>query len=96
LPQAETVITQEPLVDIQVIYNQLTLSLRNLIKEYKDVLNIVKRYPGGLPPEMTAAMLQENMQSASSELDKLFLYNPVYPNQVQSQFPQGTGRNRTR
>ncbi|MDH4202183.1 MAG: hypothetical protein OEV87_04760 [Phycisphaerae bacterium] len=96
LPEAQTVITEEPLVNIQVIYNQLTLSLRTLINEYRGVLNLVKRYPGGLPPEMTQQMLQDNMKSASNELDKLSLYRPVYPNQGQSQFPQRSSRNRTR
>ena len=96
LPEAQTIVTQEPMVNIQVIYNQLAVSLRNLISEYRGVLNLVKRWPGGLPPEMTQGMLQKNMESASAELDKLYLYSPVYPNQVQSQFPQTPGRSRTR
>ena len=96
LPEAQTIITEEPLVNIQNIYNQLTASLRNLTNEYKDVLRLVKRYPGSLPPEMTQGMLEENMRSASIELDKLYLYSPVYPNQVQMQSPQRTGRSRSR
>jgi hypothetical protein len=84
------------MVNIQVVFNQLTASLRNLISEYRGVLNLVKRYPGGLPPEITPAMLQKNMETASNELDKLYLYNPVYPTQIQSQFPQRSGGSRTR
>jgi ATP-dependent protease ClpP protease subunit len=96
LPSAQTITTEEPLVNIQIIYNQLTVSLRNLISEYRGVLNLVKRWPGGLPPEMTQAMLQKNMETASEELDKLYLYSPMYPNQVQSPIPQRSGRSRTR
>ncbi|MHC4881416.1 MAG: NfeD family protein [Planctomycetota bacterium] len=96
LPRAETITTEESMVNIQVVFNQLTASLRNLISEYRSVLNLVKRYPGGLPPEITPAMLQKNMETASSELDKLYLYSPVYPTQIQSQFPQRSGGSRTR
>jgi ATP-dependent protease ClpP protease subunit len=96
LPRAQTIITEEPMVNIQIVYNQLTTSLRGLISEYRGVLNLVKRWPGGLPPEMTPTMLQKNMESASAELNNLYLYSPVYPNQVQSQFPQRSGRSRTR
>lgn len=95
-PTSQTIITEVPSVNIQVIYNQLTVSLRNLISEYRGVLNLVKRYPGGLPPEITQGMLQKNMESASAELDKLYLYNPIYPNQGQSQSPQRSGRTPTR
>ena len=92
LPGAQTITTQEPLANIQVVYNQLTASFQDLIGEYRKVLNHVKRYPGGLPPEMTLSTLQNNMNSAISELDNLRRYNPVYPNQV----PQRPERNRTR
>lgn len=96
LPRSQTIITEEPLVNIQVIYNQLTSSLVDLIAEYRKVLNLTKRWPGGLPPEMTRTTLQNNMNSASLELDKLRLYNPVYPSQTQSQYPQRSRRNRFR
>ena len=96
LPRSQTITTEEPMVNIQVLYNQLTSSLVDLIAEYRKVLNLTKRWPGGLPPEMTLTVLQNNMDSASLELDKLRRYNPVYPNQTQSLFPQQSRRNRTR
>jgi len=93
-PHSQTITTEEPRVDIGLVYDQLTTALRNLVGEYRRTLNLVKRWPGGLPPKVSNTMLQEDMKSASAELDRLNRYNPVYPSQVQPQNPQRPSRNR--
>ena len=95
-PTAEKITTEEPLVSIQLIYTQLTGSLRDLVSEYRKTLNLTKRWPGGLPPELNRSTLQKNMDSASAELDNLYRYRPVYPNQAQPQSQQRSGRYRRR
>ncbi len=95
-PTAEKITTEEPLVSIQLIYTQLTGSLRDLVSEYRKTLNLTKRWPGGLPPELNKSTLQKNMDSASAELDNLYRYRPVYPNQAQPQSQQRSDRYRRR
>lgn len=83
---------EEPAMDIGIVYNQLITSYRDLVAEYRRVLNLVKRWPGGLPPELTVEKLQSSMDSASNELDKLYRYQPIYPTNNQ-QYP-ASRRNR--
>ncbi|MHC4856632.1 MAG: hypothetical protein ACYTBY_02300, partial [Planctomycetota bacterium] len=83
-------------VNIEIVYAQLTTALLDVEAEYRRLLNLVDRWPGGLPPTVTRAMLQKDMDSASSELDRLYRYQPVYPFQDQSQIPQRRSRNRRR
>jgi hypothetical protein len=96
MPRSQTVTTEEPRVNIEIVYAQLTTALLDVEAEYRRLLNLVDRWPGGLPPTVTRAMLQKDMDSASSELDRLYRYQPVYPFQDQSQIPQRRSRNRRR
>ena len=96
MPRSQTVTTEEPRVNIEIVYAQLTTALLDVEAEYRRLLNLVDRWPGGLPPTVTRAMLQNDMDSASSELDRLYRYQPVYPFQDQSQIPQRRSRNRRR
>ena len=95
-PSSQTVITEEPRVNIQIVYAQLTTALLNVEGEYRRVLNLVDRWPGGLPLEVTRTMLQKDMDSASSELDSLYRYQPVYPSQNQPQINQRRSTDRRR
>jgi ATP-dependent protease ClpP protease subunit len=92
LPRSQTVTTEEPRVNIEIVYAQLTTALLDVEGEYRRLLNLVDRWPGGLPPKVTKAMLQKDMDSASAELDRLYRYQPVYPFQDQ---PQNTRRRST-
>ncbi len=92
LPRSQTVTTEEPRVNIEIVYAQLTTTLLDVEVEYRRLLNLVDRWPGGLPPKVTKAMLQKDMDSASAELDRLYRYQPVYPFQDQ---PQNTRRRST-
>ena len=96
LPRSQTVITEEPRVNIQIVYAQLTTALLNVEGEYRRLLNLVDRWPGGLPPKMSKTTLQKDMDSASAELDRLYRYQPVYPYQGQYQNPQRRSNNRRR
>jgi hypothetical protein len=92
LPRSQTVTTEEPRVNIEIVYAQLTTTLLDVEVEYRRLLNLVDRWPGGLPPKVTKAMLQKDMDSAFAELDRLYRYQPVYPFQDQ---PQNTRRRST-
>ena len=92
LPQSQTVTTQEPRVDIEIVYDQLIAALRDVVREYRRTLNLVNRWPGGLPPKVSKAALQKNMDSASIELDRLYRYQPVYPTRIQPQNNQRSSR----
>jgi membrane-bound ClpP family serine protease len=92
LPRSQTVTTEEPRVNIEIVYAQLTTALLDVMGEYRRTLNLVDRWPGGLPPKVSKAMLQNNMDSADAELDRLYRYRPVYPSQGQPQIPQNSRR----
>ena len=96
LPHSQTVTTEEPRVNIEMVYDQLTTALRDVVSEYRRTLNLVDRWPGGLPPRVSKASLQKNMDSASVELDRLYRYQPVYPSQLQPQNNQRPSRSRRR
>ena len=84
-----------PSVDIQYVYQQLASSLQQLVGEYRRTLNLAKRWPGGLPMELTETKLQSYLDSADSELQKLNRYQPPYLYQNQ-QIPQVQPRVRNR
>ncbi|MHC4286760.1 MAG: Clp protease/crotonase-like domain-containing protein [Planctomycetota bacterium] len=86
--RSETVTTEEPRVNIEIVHTQLTAALQDVVGEYRRVLNLVDRWPGGLPPKVSRTMLQEDMDSASTELDRLYRYQLIYPTQGQSQIPE--------
>ncbi|RKY09968.1 MAG: hypothetical protein DRP56_01885, partial [Planctomycetota bacterium] len=96
LPRAQTVTTEEPRVNIEVVYDQLVTALRDVVGEYRRTLNLVRRWPGGLPPRVSRAVLQKDMDSASVELDRLYRYQPVYPVQEQRQIPRRRSNDRRR
>lgn len=95
-PRAQMITTEEPRVNIEIVYAQLTNALRDVVGEYRRVLNLVDRWPSGLPIEVSKTMLQKDMDSASSELKRLYRYQPVYPSQEQTQIPQNPSTNRSR
>lgn len=96
LPRSQTVTTEEPRVNIEIVYAQLTTALLDVEGEYRRLLTLVDRWPGGLPPRVTRAMLQMDMDSASAELDRLYRYQPVYPFQDQPQNIRRRSTNRRR
>ncbi len=96
LPHSQTVTTEEPRVNIEIVYAQLTTALQNVVSEYRRTLNLVDRWPGGLPPKVSKTMLQKDMDSASAELDRLYRYQPVYPSRVQPQTPRRRSNDRRR
>jgi len=93
-PRQQRVTTEEPRVNIEAVYGQLTTALRDVVREYRRVLNLVDRWPGGLPSRVTKTMLQKDMDSADAELDRLYRYQPVYPVQEQRQIPRRHPGNR--
>ncbi len=96
LPHSQTVTTEEPRVNIEIVYAQLTTALQNVVSEYRRTLNLVDRWPGGLPPKVSKTMLQKDMDSASAELDRLYRYQPVYPAQGQPQNSRRRSNDRRR
>ena len=96
MPGSQKVTTEEPRVDVEIVYAQLTTALLDVEAEYRRLLNLVDRWPGGLPPKVTKAMLQKDMDSAFAELDRLYRYQPVYPFQDQLQNTRRPSTNRRR
>lgn len=88
---AQRITTTEPAVNIQIVYQQLASAYQQLTGEYRRTLNLVKRWPGGLPPELSAETLRGYMDSAAAELEQLYRYQPPYLLQGQ-QVPSGFQR----
>jgi ClpP class serine protease len=80
----ERVTTVEPNINPVLLQNQLAMTLRELVAEYRRVINLAERWPGGLPPELPLSTLQNNMTSASTQLDNLYRMNTYSPNQNQN------------
>ncbi|HOM76523.1 MAG TPA: hypothetical protein PLE88_08420, partial [Anaerohalosphaeraceae bacterium] len=80
-PRSESITTIEPAANIEVVRSQLIASLRNLTAEYRRVINLAKRWPGGLPAQVSIDQLQTNMNSAAAQLDSLYRYQPIYQSQ---------------
>lgn len=78
----ERVTSLEPLTSPEAIQGQLNVELRQLIGEYRRVINMAKRWPGILPPDLPISSLQSNLDSANAQLDNLYRVNSYYPNQV--------------
>ena len=83
----ERVITDQPLVSLETLRNEQSVVLRDLVAEYRKVINLARRWPGGLPPDLPIQTLESNMNSASALLDNIARY-PVQTYQLQQQQPQ--------
>lgn len=80
----ERVITDQPSVSLDVLRNEQAVVLRDLVAEYRKVINLARRWPGGLPPELPIQTLESNMTSAAALLDNIARY-PVQTYQLQQQ-----------
>ncbi|HDS84182.1 MAG TPA: hypothetical protein ENN97_03175 [Phycisphaerales bacterium] len=69
--ESERVITDQPIASLDVLRSEQAVVLRNLIAEYRRVITLARRWPGGLPPELPAQTLENNMNSASALLDQI-------------------------
>ncbi|MBC8378802.1 MAG: hypothetical protein H8E62_06475, partial [Planctomycetes bacterium] len=67
----ETIITEFPATDLETIQQELLGVLGDLIAEYRRVMTLAKRWPGGLPPEIPHQMLMQNSTSAIAFRDYL-------------------------
>jgi hypothetical protein len=83
----ERVITDQPLVSLETLRNEQSIVLRDLVAEYRKAINLARRWPGGLPPELPIGTLESNMNSAAALLDNIARY-PVQTYQLQQQQPQ--------
>lgn len=68
----ERVTTVEPVASPDVIRAQMGTMLRQLLTEYRRVVNLAERWPGGLPPELPLSALQSNLDSANAQLNNLY------------------------
>lgn len=94
-----TITIEEPLVDITVVQQRFAQSLQLVIAEYRRTINLSKRWPGALPPEVTRDILEANANSAQQQLTRLLQYQPIYQIQdnIQNQgFIPRNDRNRGR
>lgn len=60
----ETVVTEEPVGNIQQIQLELVQTLNNTIPLYRRAVNLAKRWPGALPAGVSIQTLQTNMDTA--------------------------------
>ena len=78
--QMETITTEEPASNIQDVEADLLATLDDLNNEYRRVIALAKRWPGGLPPEIPLQNLEKNRVSATALRD--YIYNqPPYEQQ---------------
>lgn len=82
----ERVTTVEPVANPDVLRAQLATILRQLVAEYRRVINLTERWPGGLPPELPLTSLQNNLDSATAQLNNLY---SGYTNQAPATAPDG-------
>lgn len=69
--EMETVVTNEPSIASDQVTTELTAVLNDLIGEYRGIIALSKRWSGALPPEITVAALQRNLDSAIALSDSL-------------------------
>ncbi len=81
---SETIITEVPATDLETIQQELLGVLGDLIAEYRQVLTLARRWPGGLPPEIPYQMLTQNSESARAFRDYLLDLPDYYFNQQSS------------
>ena len=98
--QDERITTQMPNVSLEVLRAEQAGVLRNLVAEYRKVINLAQRWPGGLPPEVTVGTLENNRDSAAALLDYILRYPPTsyqeYPQTQQQPIPMRQPRNTRR
>ncbi len=69
--QYETVTVQQPTATPAQFYYEIGGVLNNLIRQYKSVIALAKRFPGALPAGITARMLQRDLDSTTARLNSL-------------------------
>lgn len=97
----ERVTTELPNVSVEVLRTEQAGVLRNLVAEYRKVIGLAERWPGGLPPEITVQTLEKNRDSAAMLLDYIIryptqTYQNTQPVQQQPLQQQNTGRRTSR
>lgn len=69
--QTERTIVEEPAANLDGLRIEQAAVLRELISEYRSIINQARRWPGSLPPDMPIQVLESNMNSASALLDSI-------------------------
>ncbi len=97
---SETVVTMEPTTRLVDAQRELTSYLEELANEYQRAVNLAKRWPGSLPPEIPRSTLERNIVATRSSLDFLYVeINAAYrqgTQQQQRRSPRSTGNQRNR
>ena len=68
---SETVVTMEPTTRLVDAQRELASYLEELANEYQRAVNLAKRWPGSLPPEIPRATLERNIVATRSSLNFL-------------------------
>ena len=91
--QSERYITEQPNVSLEMLRMEQVAVLRDLTSEYRRVINMARRWPGALPPELPIEVLERNRDSAVSLLDAILRY-PVqtFPQPQPAPVQRGTRR----
>jgi ATP-dependent protease ClpP protease subunit len=69
-----SVTSDQPVASLQMLRNEQAIVLRDLISEYRKVIGLARRWPGGLPQELPVQTLEANMNSAAALLDYVTRY----------------------
>ncbi len=69
--ESERIVTDQPMMSLEILLNEQVIVLQNLVAEYRRVLTQARRWPGALPPELPLRTLERNMESASAQLDSI-------------------------
>lgn len=92
--ESERFTTDQPNVSLEVLRMEQAGVLRELTAEYRRVINLARRWPGGLPQELPLQVLESNMNSAAALLDNIIRFGgqTYSPSATQRVPAQGTNR----
>jgi len=71
ITETERMTVEEPAANLEDLRREQAAVLRDLISEYRSVINQARRWPGSLPPDMPISVLESNMNSAAALLDSI-------------------------
>lgn len=92
----QSVITQQPNVNINVLYDELSRQLTQLESQYRKAISLGRRWPGALPPNLPVSALESDLDLVRAQYDAIQRYRSQIQIQGVQTNPVNTGRNTRR
>ena len=77
--RTETLRAEQPMLSPAVVYRELMVTSNDLIREYRRVLNMGKRFPGALPLDMPLTVIQQRLDTAIALQNDIRRWTPTGP-----------------